>query len=244
MTAWPTCVIGSHVHRAGGRPHLLGLRRSGAGPPSEGLAKLNVLVLLAGAALFGAGELIGGGLGQVPIWPTGTPDVVEGAGELGFALEALGAALLVLAVVLRDPGAPAGGRRAGPHRGRQPVGGPHARVGHGVAAALPELRVGPADGDLAVPAARRPDRVARRRSADGPAGRSRRDPVPSLAEAPPPAPLRPRVAIVGTAFASVAAGDGHPRRSSGSTSPGGRTWSTAVGAGSPEGRTSRCPSPR
>jgi heme/copper-type cytochrome/quinol oxidase subunit 3 len=29
-------------------------------------------------------------------------------------------------------------------------------------------------------------------------------PVPSLAEAPPPAPLRPRVAIVGTAFASAA----------------------------------------
>ena len=91
--------------------------------PSEGLAKLNVLVLLGGAALFGAGELIGGGLGQVPIWPTGTPDVVEGAGELGFGLEALGAALLVLAVVLlilSHLPAAVGRGRAG---GGQPVGG-------------------------------------------------------------------------------------------------------------------------
>jgi len=84
--------------------------------PSEALAKLNVLVLLGGAALFGAGELIGGGVGQTPVWPTGTPEFVERGGEVGFGLEALGAALLVLGIVLvilaHLPAAFGRGRRA------------------------------------------------------------------------------------------------------------------------------------
>lgn len=69
--------------------------------PVDGLGKLNVLVLLAGTALFGAGDLIAGGMGQLPSWPTGgRPDVVEDGAELGQLLVAIGAALLVLGVVL------------------------------------------------------------------------------------------------------------------------------------------------
>jgi heme/copper-type cytochrome/quinol oxidase subunit 1 len=69
--------------------------------PVEGLSKLNVLVLLGGTALFGAGDLIAGGLGQLPSWPSaGQPDLVEDGAEVGQLLVAIGGALLVLGVVL------------------------------------------------------------------------------------------------------------------------------------------------
>jgi cytochrome c oxidase subunit 1 len=67
---------------------------------TDALGKLNVLVLLAGTALFGAGELIAGGVGQAPPWPSGIPDEVKSGAEFGFALSAIGAALLTLGVVL------------------------------------------------------------------------------------------------------------------------------------------------
>src|SRR5690606_17716222 len=69
--------------------------------PVEALGKLNVLVLLGGAALFGAGDLIGGGLGQLPAWPGGgAVETVEDGAELGQLLVAIGALLLLLGVVL------------------------------------------------------------------------------------------------------------------------------------------------
>jgi cytochrome c oxidase subunit 1 len=67
---------------------------------ADGIGKLNVLVLLGGTALFGGGELIAGGVGQSPAWPSGLPDRIHSGAELGFALSAVGGALLVLGVVL------------------------------------------------------------------------------------------------------------------------------------------------
>lgn len=69
--------------------------------PVEALGKLNVLVLVGGAALFGAGDLIAGGMGQLPAWPSsGVPEAVEDGAELGQVLVAAGAGLLLLGVVL------------------------------------------------------------------------------------------------------------------------------------------------
>ncbi|MPY92279.1 MAG: hypothetical protein GEV08_04180 [Acidimicrobiia bacterium] len=69
--------------------------------PVEALSKLNVLVLLGGAALFGVGDLVAGGLGQLPWWPAGgLAETVEDGAELGQVLTAVGAGLLLLGVVL------------------------------------------------------------------------------------------------------------------------------------------------
>jgi cytochrome c oxidase subunit 1 len=69
--------------------------------PVEALSKLNVLVLLGGVALFGAGDLIAGGMGQLPWWPTGgAAATIEDGAELGQILVAIGALLLLVGVLL------------------------------------------------------------------------------------------------------------------------------------------------
>lgn len=68
--------------------------------PNEGLGKLNVLLLLGGVALFGGGDLLAGGLGQLPAGADGAFASVADGAELGLVLSAVGAALLVGAVVL------------------------------------------------------------------------------------------------------------------------------------------------
>ncbi len=69
--------------------------------PVDALGKLNILVLLGGAALFGAGDLISGGAGQLPFWPgLGRVDRVSDVSQLGQLALTAGAALLVLGVVL------------------------------------------------------------------------------------------------------------------------------------------------
>ena len=68
--------------------------------PVEPLGLLNVLILAGGATLFGGGALLAGGTGQLPAWPTGLPESVDGAGEFGSVLMGLGAALLVVAIAV------------------------------------------------------------------------------------------------------------------------------------------------
>jgi heme/copper-type cytochrome/quinol oxidase subunit 1 len=68
--------------------------------PTEALAKLLVLVVAGGATLFAGGELLAGGLGQLPAWPSGVPEVVKNAGEVGSTLSAIGAIILIFGVIL------------------------------------------------------------------------------------------------------------------------------------------------
>lgn len=68
--------------------------------PTEALAKLLVLVLAGGVTLYAGGELLAGGLGQLPAWPNGIPDVIKDGGEVGFTLSAIGAIVLIFGVIL------------------------------------------------------------------------------------------------------------------------------------------------
>jgi len=68
--------------------------------PAEPLGLLDVLIVAGGVTLFAGGALLAGGMGQLPAWPTGLPESVEGVGEFGSILVGVGAALLVVAVVV------------------------------------------------------------------------------------------------------------------------------------------------
>ena len=68
--------------------------------PIEALGKLNVLVLLAGAALFAGGDLVAGGLGQIaPDWTGQVATVAKGAEVLSL-ITGVGALLLAAGVLL------------------------------------------------------------------------------------------------------------------------------------------------
>jgi len=67
---------------------------------AEPLGKLVFLTVLGGGALYAAGDLIAGAQGQLPASSDGFVDVVESATELGALLSTVGAALLVLTVLL------------------------------------------------------------------------------------------------------------------------------------------------
>ena len=98
-TGVPKLAIGACVAGLVAALHYWGPKLWGS-HPSEALGKLNVLVVIGGVTLFGGGDLLAGGLGQLPADALGSfAEVVDGA-EIGFALSAVGALLLAVAVDL------------------------------------------------------------------------------------------------------------------------------------------------
>lgn len=66
----------------------------------EPLGKLVTLVLLGGAALYGAGDLIGGAVGQLPVPSNGLPATIEDGAEAASLVSTIGGALLILGLLL------------------------------------------------------------------------------------------------------------------------------------------------
>ncbi len=90
---------------------------------AEPIGKLVFLAVLAGGALYAAGQLIAGANGQLPVLPDGTVDSVAANAELGAMLSTVGCALLAVVTVLVILAALPAALRRGPKADADPWGG-------------------------------------------------------------------------------------------------------------------------
>ncbi|MFN0092954.1 MAG: cbb3-type cytochrome c oxidase subunit I [Acidimicrobiales bacterium] len=108
-------VVGAIVLGAAAALHYWGPKVWGR-MPAEPLGRLNALVLLGGAVLYGGSDLVSGAIGQPTTPVTGVATVVEDGAELLNGLGAVGGALLIFGVLLlivaHLPAAFGQGRRA------------------------------------------------------------------------------------------------------------------------------------